>query len=412
MPHLQERVQPKMGKIDIDYQVLHDAFFKYQTKPVLTGHGDVYFEGKEFEVPPAPPAPLNASEAAASAAAAPRCYAHSPVRPPRVAHCPGRAAPRRGTSQPRQLPPPTQPTRPTRPSRPSRAQVALRQKKPGHVSEELRKALQMGEGEPPPWLVNMQRYGPPPSYPSLKIPGLNAPIPEGTAYGYHPGGWGKPPVDEFGRPLYGDVFGTAAPEVEQPLDVAVAQELWGEMDPEDEFEESEEEEEEEDGTAADEQSMTDGEVEAGISSVSSAPSGIATPDSVHLRKLQNDGLNTPSNHSTSGADTPESSQQLYQVIEQRDSKVGGSAFGSSHAYNVPSGKAAKPAKPGVDLALDPSELDKLDAGTLKAKYDELRKAEQAANAPEDVSDIIEEQERKRRKKLDAKQDKKSAGYKF
>ena len=49
-----ERVQPKMGKIDIDYQVLHDAFFKYQTKPVLTGHGDVYYEGKEFEV--APPA--------------------------------------------------------------------------------------------------------------------------------------------------------------------------------------------------------------------------------------------------------------------------------------------------------------------------------------------------------------------
>ena len=23
----------------------------------------------------------------------------------------------------------------------------------------------------------------------------------------HPGGWGKPPVDEYGRPLYGDVFG-------------------------------------------------------------------------------------------------------------------------------------------------------------------------------------------------------------
>lgn len=333
-----ERVQPKMGKIDIDYQVLHDAFFKYQTKPVLTGHGDVYFEGKEFE-------------------------------------------------------------------------VALRQKKPGHVSEELRKALTMADGEPPPWLINMQRYGPPPSYPSLKIPGLNAPIPEGTAYGYHPGGWGKPPVDEFGRPLYGDVFGTAAPEVEVPLDFAVAQEMWGEMDPEEDMSEDEEEEEEEDGTAADEQSMTDGEVEAGISSVSSAPSGIATPDSVHLRKMQNDGLNTPSNQSTSGADTPES-QQLYQVIEQRDSKVGGSAFGSSHAYNVPSGKAAKPTKAGVDLALNPDELDKLDAGTLKAKYDELRKAEQAANAPEDVSDIIEEQERKRRKKLDAAKDKKATNYKF
>ena len=51
------------------------------------------------------------------------------------------------------------------------------------------------------------RYGPPPSYPNLKIPGLNGPIPEGCSFGYHAGGWGKPPVDENGRPLYGDVFG-------------------------------------------------------------------------------------------------------------------------------------------------------------------------------------------------------------
>lgn len=54
----------------------------------------------------------------------------------------------------------------------------------------------------------ISRYGPPPSYPNLKIPGLNAPIPEGTSFGYHAGGWGKPPVDEKGKPLYGDVFGT------------------------------------------------------------------------------------------------------------------------------------------------------------------------------------------------------------
>jgi splicing factor 3B subunit 2 len=45
-----DRVQPKMGKIDIDYQVLHDAFFKYQKKPKLSGHGDLYYEGKENEV--------------------------------------------------------------------------------------------------------------------------------------------------------------------------------------------------------------------------------------------------------------------------------------------------------------------------------------------------------------------------
>lgn len=45
-----ERMRPKMGRIDIDYQVLHDAFFKFQTKPKLSGHGDLYYEGREFEV--------------------------------------------------------------------------------------------------------------------------------------------------------------------------------------------------------------------------------------------------------------------------------------------------------------------------------------------------------------------------
>uniref|UniRef100_A0A8B9PTV2 Splicing factor 3b subunit 2 n=1 Tax=Apteryx owenii TaxID=8824 RepID=A0A8B9PTV2_APTOW len=36
---MREKVRPKMGKIDIDYQKLHDAFFKWQTKPKLTIHG-------------------------------------------------------------------------------------------------------------------------------------------------------------------------------------------------------------------------------------------------------------------------------------------------------------------------------------------------------------------------------------
>ena len=57
---------------------------------------------------------------------------------------------------------------------------------------------------PTPWLFNMQRYGPPPCYPRQKIPGLTGPIPVGAEFGYHPGGWGKPPVDENGKPLYGD----------------------------------------------------------------------------------------------------------------------------------------------------------------------------------------------------------------
>ena len=43
---LKERMNPRLGKIDIDYQVLHDAFFKYQLKSNLTVFGDIYYEGK------------------------------------------------------------------------------------------------------------------------------------------------------------------------------------------------------------------------------------------------------------------------------------------------------------------------------------------------------------------------------
>jgi splicing factor 3B subunit 2 len=35
------RAQPKMGKLDIDYQKLHDAFFRWQTKPRLSRFGEV-----------------------------------------------------------------------------------------------------------------------------------------------------------------------------------------------------------------------------------------------------------------------------------------------------------------------------------------------------------------------------------
>ena len=132
-----EKLQPKMGKLNLDYEKLHAAFFKFQTKPPrMTTFGDLYYEGREYET--------------------------------KIFH-----------------------------------------KKPGVISQELRDALGLTSRlAPPPWLINMQRIGPPPSYPWLKIPGLNAPIPEGAAWGYHPGGWGKAPVDEFNRPLYGDVFGT------------------------------------------------------------------------------------------------------------------------------------------------------------------------------------------------------------
>ena len=45
---MRERVRPKMGKIDIDYQKLHDAFFRWQIKPKMTIHGDLYYEVRQF----------------------------------------------------------------------------------------------------------------------------------------------------------------------------------------------------------------------------------------------------------------------------------------------------------------------------------------------------------------------------
>lgn len=105
-------------------------------------------------------------------------------------------------------------------------ETSLKEKRPGDLSPKLLEALSIPPLAPPPWLISMQRFGPPPSYPTLRIPSLNAPIPEGelmsfdklvqifglmsrfsAQWGFHPGGWDKPPLDEYNCPLYGDVLG-------------------------------------------------------------------------------------------------------------------------------------------------------------------------------------------------------------
>lgn len=159
-----EKMHPKLGRITVDYERLYDAFFKYQTKPPLTRHGELYYEGKEFE----------------------------------------------GSRQ---------------------------EKKPGHLSEPLRIALGLASHiMPPPWLHNMQKYGPPPSYPHMKIPGLNSPIPDGAQWGYHPGGWGRPPVDNLF--LRNTVEGSRARDgdpVHLMLLNPIERNLWGELEPEEEL---------------------------------------------------------------------------------------------------------------------------------------------------------------------------------
>lgn len=232
------KTQPKLGKIDIDYQKLHDAFFRFQTKPHLSIHGDVYYEGKEFE-------------------------------------------------------------------------IRLTEKKPGVLSEELREALGMTSPlVPPPWLINQQRYGPPVSYTNLKIPGLNAPIPEGCVlnfrffsnvsaqWGFHPGGWGRPPVDEFNQPLYGDVFGLYQ-QYQQRLQSAIEasnlmnpieKETFGVIEEPDfeAVEEHEPDEEEQEEQEAEEELEPAPQIDIrGLqtpSGLASVAAGVATPQVIPLRK--------------------------------------------------------------------------------------------------------------------------------
>ena len=223
-------------------------------------------------------------------------------------------------------------------------QVSMKEMKPGHMSKELINALGILDGAPPPWLINMQRYGPPPSYPSMKIPGLSAPLPPGAEYGYQPGGWGKPPVDEYGRPLYGDVFGQAE-ESYDAAEVVDKEARWGALaapeyaDEEEGSEGSggEEEDDEEDGargydpSGAETPSTLDGSV------AGSAISGLETPDTVDLRKRA--GMETPDSTYTSVA----GGRELYHVIQER-SNAGAAAvgqmFGSDRVYVLPNGQSS------------------------------------------------------------------------
>ncbi|XP_037089655.1 splicing factor 3B subunit 2-like [Pollicipes pollicipes] len=335
---MREKVRPKMGKIDIDYQKLHDAFFKWQTKPRMTIHGDLYYEGKEFE-------------------------------------------------------------------------TRLKEKKPGDFSDDLRTALGMPVGAncnkiPPPWLIAMQRYGPPPSYPNLKIAGLNAPIPDGCSFGYHAGGWGKPPVDEHGKPLYGDVFGVQGKDFDAPsADEEVERTLWGELESESEESESEEESEEEEAEGVEESGLvTPAEGLITPSGVTSIPAGLETPEMIELRKRKVES-------EMEGGETP----ALYQVLpERRNERVGAAMMASTHTYELPGRRpAAGAGGEGVEVALDPSELDLVDTDAMAQRYEERIRETQLEK--EDLSDMVAEhaakQKNKRKRQQQQQDDKKSKKYK-
>ncbi|KAG7442503.1 DUF382-domain-containing protein [Guyanagaster necrorhizus] len=340
-----ERVQPKMGKVDIDYQKLHDAFFKFQTKPLVTGFGEMYYEGKEFE-------------------------------------------------------------------------TSLKEKRPGDLSPELVEALSIPPLAPPPWLISMQRFGPPPSYPTLRIPGLNAPIPEGAQWGFHPGGWGKPPLDEYNRPLYGDVFGVL-PKISDISGEPIDKEPW-----EEESEESEEESEEEETEPAPVdglQTPSGTETPSGMASVvSTIAGGLETPDFLELRKSSG---RTVSEAMESGP------RSLYQVVPEKQTSVRG-LMGSERGYDVSAVAGApipvlgdergtKRKANGVDVSIDAGDLENMSEEELRRKYDAHSRGN--AGVPgagrEDFSDMVAKEMAKKKQKMERDRDRDRDGrrgkeYKF
>jgi splicing factor 3B subunit 2 len=254
--------------------------------------------------------------------------------------------------------------------------VQSKEKNPGILSHELITALGMTEGAPPPWLINMQRYGPPPSYPNLRIPGLNAPLPSGAAYGYQPGGWGKPPVDEYGRPLYGDVFGVSSTaEIETIGGPAVDKEYrWGKFEVEEvEFEEEEEEDEEEGDEEGDDigtdksvytrsQEMSGLETPSTLDGIGSVISGMETPATIDLRKRA--GIETPD----TTVDDHGATKELFQVVKEKkqNSSTAGQLFGSDRAYVLPKNNN------DIQLSLNPDELDEImkDKGKMREAHEQ------------------------------------------
>ena len=328
-----DRLQPKMGKIDIDYHVLYDAFFRHQTKPTLTSHGDIYYEGKEFE-------------------------------------------------------------------------VNLKERKPGHLSVELRRALGMPEAGvfPPPWLANMQRHGPPPGYPHLRIPGLNAPIPPGAKLGPLPG-WGQPPVDNYGRPLYGGDWNQSDTPAKgsEPIEY----ECWGIVEDQDESDDEYEmaggeQDMEEDDVDEEQMSVgsgTSSEVQSGV------VSGYETPESIDLRKQKLE----KERHTDTGAP-----KQLYQELRQENVSVGNAMFGSQHRYVMPSEERVTmiggQRQDRMEVTLNPSELMEVDEGItedlIRKKYDDTLKLEKDAHRKEDMSDLVASESARRKRK------EKQKGYRF
>ena len=116
-----------------------------------------------------------------------------------------------------------------------------------------------------------------------------------------------------------------------------------------------------------------------------------TPDNLELRKRRIEA-------DMEGGETP---QLPYQIIaEKRNERVGASMMGSTHTYDLAGAAAASGGgggRPGggargegVDVALNPDELDLMDTEAMAAKAEAALREQQAMLGKEDLSDMVAE----------------------
>lgn len=349
------------GKMAIEYQTLHDAFFVHQSKPPLTTFGDCYYEQKEKEMKFRMFQPGKLSDRLKKALAMPATWrVISPSGIP-VYDDLEEEKPREGQilAQGTELSwdETSADGKWIKIVRPVNGWIQCK--------DDSNKVYgkQVEHNCPTPWLIAQQRFGPPPAYPDLKIPGLNSPIPTGHEYGYDQGQWGKPPIGRDGRPLYGNPFDIFR---ESDFNSLQPKMHWGDLEEVSDEESSEEEEE-----SSDEEEE---EVEEGIRSTvsgtgteSGLDTGLNTATSMGSRSADEINLRKK------GTDTADSEKSLFQRVPERSTT--GSArgfFPSAKKYDINTMEAGKDEQvgfqQGVDVALDPEDMD--NEQKLKRKFED------------------------------------------
>ena len=118
----------------------------------------------------------------------------------------------------------------------------------------------------------------------------------------------------------------------------------------------------------------------------------------------------------------EPEKPLYQVLEQKEERIApGTLLATGHTYNL-SGTQEKAGPKKVELlrgqkadkvevTIQPEELDDMET-VLPAKYEEAREEEKLRSQKEDFSDMVAENEKKRKRKQDKEGKNKKRDFKF